>query len=203
MLDKQGYMRARTCTGPRVRAPLSHTHARTHPRAHAHIEKYVIFIAFWRQHWFRERATVLRYSTLSVLFVLNVAVRRRHDLTLKGTICWGFKLKIQIFTLCCVDIKNTCQCVHLQYFLSIFCMSHWMCLGTKKKNAKFCLAIFGFCTCVYRVYLLKPLARVEMLQNLSLVGFFKHTQLLILWLTDRRTYCLMTIKPVSQVLPVL
>ena len=34
-------------------------HARTHPRAHTHSEKCKILIAFSRQQWFRERASLL------------------------------------------------------------------------------------------------------------------------------------------------
>jgi hypothetical protein len=39
-------------------APPPHTHARTgtHPRARTHTHKYIIFFAFPRKHWFRERA---------------------------------------------------------------------------------------------------------------------------------------------------
>ena len=60
MLDKQAYMHARERT---------HTH------------KYVIFIAFPRSQWFRERATVLRYTYIACLVATrNCArvARERH-----------------------------------------------------------------------------------------------------------------------------
>ena len=40
------------------------THARTHARTrkHAHTDQYVILIAFPQQQWFRERASLLRYT---------------------------------------------------------------------------------------------------------------------------------------------
>ena len=52
MLDKQGYMHAR-----------SRAHART--RAHAH--NYVTLTAFSRQKWLRERVSVLRYTYIACL----------------------------------------------------------------------------------------------------------------------------------------
>jgi hypothetical protein len=58
MMDRQGYMHALVRTCPRFRA-----HARTHERAHTH--KYEILIGFPRQEWFRERASILRYSYIA------------------------------------------------------------------------------------------------------------------------------------------
>ena len=57
MLDKQGYMYARACTRPLA-------------RAHAHTHTYVIVIAFRRQQWFRERASLLRYTYIACLVIL-------------------------------------------------------------------------------------------------------------------------------------
>jgi hypothetical protein len=44
-----------------------HPHTRNNPRARAHTHKYVIFIAFPLQLWFRERASVLRYTYIACL----------------------------------------------------------------------------------------------------------------------------------------
>jgi hypothetical protein len=60
MLDKQGYMHTRACTRPRSQAP-AYTHA------HSHTDKCVIFIAFPLQQWFRERASILRYTYIACL----------------------------------------------------------------------------------------------------------------------------------------
>ena len=56
------YARMRMHTPTR---PGNHKHART--RKDAHIDQYVIVIAFPQQHWFRERASVLRYTYTSYL----------------------------------------------------------------------------------------------------------------------------------------
>jgi hypothetical protein len=49
-----------------------HSHAHTCPgrRTHTHTHKCVILIAFLLQQWFRERASLFRYSTLPVLLSL-------------------------------------------------------------------------------------------------------------------------------------
>ena len=47
ILEKQGYARAS---------------ARTHTHTHTYTEKYVILIAFQRQQWFLERASLLHYT---------------------------------------------------------------------------------------------------------------------------------------------
>ena len=50
-----------TCTYAHAHAhALGYPHART--RKHAHTGQYVILIAFPQQQWFRERASVLRYT---------------------------------------------------------------------------------------------------------------------------------------------
>jgi hypothetical protein len=59
------------CTYAHAHAhPLGYSHARTHVRTrkHAHTDEYVILIAF-PQQWFRERVSMLRYTTLPVLFI--------------------------------------------------------------------------------------------------------------------------------------
>jgi hypothetical protein len=60
MLVKQGYVHARACTRSRAWACAC-------MRAHAH--KYIIFIAFPQQQWFRERASVLLYTYIVCLSV--------------------------------------------------------------------------------------------------------------------------------------
>jgi hypothetical protein len=45
--------------------PSNHMHSRT--RKHAHADQVVIFIAFPQQQWFRERASVLRYTYIACL----------------------------------------------------------------------------------------------------------------------------------------
>jgi hypothetical protein len=43
------------------------THMQAPTRKHAHTDEYVILNAFLQQQWFRECASLLRYSTLPVL----------------------------------------------------------------------------------------------------------------------------------------
>ena len=62
-LDKQGYKLLRTCTRPRVWAP-------TQTRAHTHTDKHVIRIAFPLQQWFRQRASLLRYTYIACRVVI-------------------------------------------------------------------------------------------------------------------------------------
>ena len=45
--------------------PGTHMHART--RVHARTGQYVILIAFPQQQWFRERASMLRYTYIACL----------------------------------------------------------------------------------------------------------------------------------------
>ena len=47
-----------------------HTHARASTPTCTHKQKYVILIAFPRQHWFRERASVSRYTYIASLVIL-------------------------------------------------------------------------------------------------------------------------------------
>jgi hypothetical protein len=47
-----------------------HTHARARTPTCTHKEKYVILISFPRQQWFRERASVLRYTYIACLVIL-------------------------------------------------------------------------------------------------------------------------------------
>ena len=56
------YARMRMHTPTR---PGTHMHART--RKHAHTDQYVILIAFPQQQWFRERASLLRYTYIACL----------------------------------------------------------------------------------------------------------------------------------------
>jgi hypothetical protein len=58
------------CTRPRVRV-LTCTHART--RKHALTDQYVLFIAFPRQKWFRERASMLRYTYIACIVIDSIA----------------------------------------------------------------------------------------------------------------------------------
>jgi hypothetical protein len=80
------------CTRPRVRVTTC-THART--RKHAHTDQYVILIAFPLQQWFRERASVLRYTYIACLvlvFLLPISNRHAFKLTLHfreaDKFCW-------------------------------------------------------------------------------------------------------------------
>jgi hypothetical protein len=43
------------------------THMYAHTRKHAHTDQYVILIAFPLQQWFRERASMLRYTYIVCL----------------------------------------------------------------------------------------------------------------------------------------
>jgi hypothetical protein len=69
LLKKQGYIRARTCTRPRVRTPT-----RTHAHAHVHSD-YGIFIAFSLQQWLQERASVLRCTYIACIVVSKMSAR--------------------------------------------------------------------------------------------------------------------------------
>jgi hypothetical protein len=44
---------------------------RAHARTHTHTQKYVILIAFPRQQWFHERASILRYTYIASLLQIN------------------------------------------------------------------------------------------------------------------------------------
>ena len=70
------------------KATRAHAHASGHPSTHthanarAHTQKYVIFIAFPRQQWFHERASMLRYTyvaciveLLGTLYSVSVSLR--------------------------------------------------------------------------------------------------------------------------------
>jgi hypothetical protein len=56
-------MHTPTCSG-------THMHART--RKHAHTDQCVMHIAFPQQQWFRERASMLRYTYIACLVNLKV-----------------------------------------------------------------------------------------------------------------------------------
>ena len=49
------------------KATREHAHARAPTQARAHTQKYVLLIASPRQEWFRERASVLRYTYIACL----------------------------------------------------------------------------------------------------------------------------------------
>ena len=72
MLGKYGYTPART-----------HPHTRDHEHANTH--NYVILTAFQQQRWFRERASMLRYTYINSLVttttLLNIKVYRKKTLT--------------------------------------------------------------------------------------------------------------------------
>ena len=55
-------MRMHTPTRPGI-----HMHGRT--RKHAHTDQYVILIAFPQQQWLRERASMLRYTYITDIFL--------------------------------------------------------------------------------------------------------------------------------------
>ena len=88
------YARMRMHTSTR---PGNYVHARTHARTrkHAHTDQYVILIAFPLQQWFRERASVLRYTYVACLvlvFLLLISNRHAFKLTLHfreaDKFCW-------------------------------------------------------------------------------------------------------------------
>ena len=57
---------ARLYARMRVKTPTrSGTNARTHK--HVHTDQYVILIAFTQQEWFRQRASILRYTYIASL----------------------------------------------------------------------------------------------------------------------------------------
>ena len=56
------------CTRPRTRVP---TCMHAHARKHAHTAQYVILIAFPQQQWLRERASVLRYTHIACIVILQ------------------------------------------------------------------------------------------------------------------------------------
>jgi hypothetical protein len=67
------YARKRMHTPTR---PGTHMHARI--RKHAHTDQYVILTAFPLQQWFRDRASVLRYTYIaSFLIPSNICVHPR------------------------------------------------------------------------------------------------------------------------------
>ena len=71
----QGSMDVCACTRPRARVPTC-THART--RKHAHADQYVILIASPQQQWFRERASMLRYTYIGCVVLLSANLRQTH-----------------------------------------------------------------------------------------------------------------------------
>ena len=52
--------------------PSTHIHARA--RKHAHTDQCVILLAFPRQQWLRERASVLRYTYIACLVLFRISV---------------------------------------------------------------------------------------------------------------------------------
>ena len=60
-------MHAPTCPG-------THMHART--RKNSHTDQYIILIAFPQRQWLRERASMLRYTSIACLvsFLLTVSL---------------------------------------------------------------------------------------------------------------------------------
>ena len=66
------YARMRMHTPTR---PDTHMHARM--RKHAHTHQYVILIAFPRQQWFRERASLLHYMYIACLVRICVQTENR------------------------------------------------------------------------------------------------------------------------------
>jgi hypothetical protein len=64
------------------RRPGTHMNARIHARTrkHVHTDKQVILIAFPQQQWFRERASMLRYTYVPCLVFSKVVRSRRQSL---------------------------------------------------------------------------------------------------------------------------
>ena len=57
--------------------PGNHMHV--HTRKHAHTHQYVILIAYPQQQWFRERASVLRYTYIACLVTITHFFLTRSD----------------------------------------------------------------------------------------------------------------------------
>ena len=77
-----------------LRAGLVRLYARTHARTrnHAHTDQYVILIVFPQQQWFREGASMLRYSYIACLVFVaccvgsglcDVPITRSEELTMR------------------------------------------------------------------------------------------------------------------------
>ena len=66
VLNKQSYMRARTCTC---------AWTRMHTNEHAHTDKYAIRIVSPWQQWFRKRVPLLPYTSLPALFRIVMSFR--------------------------------------------------------------------------------------------------------------------------------
>jgi hypothetical protein len=95
--------------------PHARTHART--RKHAHTDQYVILTAFPRQQLFRERASVLRYSTLSVLLIYTLLRKKTCSITTFYPFVCATHLKIysdrRIFVIHCVNVVVLYTISHL------------------------------------------------------------------------------------------
>ena len=69
--------RQRASVPTRTRTSM-YERARTY--THTHTQKYVILIAFPRQQWFRERASLLRYTYIARLVLLmNFILKTQKD----------------------------------------------------------------------------------------------------------------------------
>ena len=86
MVEPRPYMAYMHVAGWIIKATRAQAHARTltHPRVqkHTHRQKYVKLIAFPRQQWFRERASVLSYTyiaSLSCLYRLDLGSTQHAD----------------------------------------------------------------------------------------------------------------------------
>ena len=57
--------------------PDTHMHTRT--RKHTHTDQYLILTAFPQQQWFRERASMLRFTYIAyfVLYLTEIRLRQR------------------------------------------------------------------------------------------------------------------------------
>jgi hypothetical protein len=63
---------ARLYARKRLHTPTrSGTHMHARARKHAHTGQYVILITFPQQQWFRERASVLRYTYIACLVLVS------------------------------------------------------------------------------------------------------------------------------------
>jgi cytochrome b561 len=71
-----GYVRLRARKHTPAPAPVHpYPQAHTHARTHTHTHKYVIPIAFPKQQWFCERASLLRLKYVGFIFFLITTLR--------------------------------------------------------------------------------------------------------------------------------
>jgi hypothetical protein len=56
-----------------------HNRGHAHTHSHIHTQKYVIVVAFPRQHWVRERVSVLHYTYIASLVFYRILILGFYD----------------------------------------------------------------------------------------------------------------------------